>query len=384
MTIMNTELIELCQQLVRIPSVNPQDQPCTGEPYGETRIAAFVAEWFARYGLPTQRQIIKPGRENVVVRAAGRDRSRAMVLTAHLDTVDVKDMTVEPFAGELRDGRIYGRGACDDKGPLAALMIAFRDRVTAGNLPCDLILLASGGEEYDMSGASHFAQNEGSNISGVILAEPTGLEVIYAHKGVVRLELATHGRSAHSSTPLLGHNAIYAMGRLIPLVEQFGQNLLTRPPQPELGTETLALTIVSGGQQINVIPDICTARIDWRFLPGRTAEQCRDDLGDFLACQTTEPFALRILNHFDPMATDPNHPLVIALQSAARQAGGSGQAKGVAYATDATAFLHLGIPTPVFGPGSAAQAHTKDEFITLADLEQGLAAYRHALETLAL
>jgi len=377
---MSSEVVELCCKLIAQASVNPQEKEYRQTPYGEERMADFVYGWLAGQGLKPQRQRVLAGRENVFAMAEGADRSRTLLLAGHLDTVDVTGMTVEPFEPKIAEGRIYGRGACDDKGPLAALMAAFRDRVRKGGLPWNLVLLATCGEEYDMAGASFFAEHFPGEITAAVFAEPTDLEVIVAHKGVLRLTMRTRGRSVHSSVPERGENAIYTMARAVTRVEQFAADLSRRPGHPALQQETLAVTVVEGGRQINVIPDSCQGRIDWRFLPGRTPRQCREELAEFLNRQMPGQVELELMNEYQPMETNPDHPVVAALLAAAQETAGIRRTASVAYATDASAFHGRSIPTPIFGPGSIHQAHTADEYIEIDQLEKGLAAYRVFLE----
>jgi len=377
---MSNEVVELCQRMVRIPSVNPQDSTDPAEPYGEARMASFVFDWLGEHGLSPQRQTVQPERENVLAMAEGADSSKTLLLTSHMDTVDVKDMTVEPFAASLRQGRIYGRGACDDKGPLAAMMIAFRDRVRQGKLPYNLMFLASCGEEYNMAGANYFTEHLPEKLAGAVFGEPSSLKVVIAHKGVVRLQLETQGRSAHSSRPETGKNAIYPMARAITVVEEFIEGLARAGSHPQLGHEKAAVTIVRGGQQVNVIPDKCEALVDWRILPGRDAQQCRDELAKLLRSRLGDEIKVKLLNQYRPMQTDGTNRLIAALLNAADKAAQIRQTTIATGATDASAFTKLAIPTPVFGPGNTAQAHTQDEYIETTQLEKSLAVYTAFLE----
>ncbi|MCK4629323.1 MAG: M20/M25/M40 family metallo-hydrolase, partial [Sedimentisphaerales bacterium] len=349
MTVMNSEVVELCRRMVAQASVNPQDSGRVDFPYGESRMAAMVADWLNKAGLEVQIQQVQPGRENVLATATGKDTSKTLLLSAHMDTVDVKDMVIEPFDPQIRNERIYGRGTCDDKGPLAAMMIAFRDRVRAGNLPCNLALLASCGEEYDLTGSRYFAEHladisGGGRLYAAVMAEPTELKAVVAHKGVVRLRLVSSGKSAHSSMPSLGKNAIYQMAQALTAVEEFACELAERPGHPRLKTEALSATIVKGGQQINVIPDRCEARIDWRILPGRSPKQCRDELEAVLKAKlrvgqnptlhrSDEPIKVEIINAYDPMETQADHPVVKSLLSAAEKATGASETIVAGYAT---------------------------------------------------
>ena len=373
---MYSEVVQLSQQMVAIPSVNPQDTHTAEPPYGEARMVDFLCDWLGRYNLNCRRQEVLPGRENVLSLAEGSDRSKTLLLSAHMDTVDVEGMTIEPFEPVVREGRLYGRGSCDTKGPLAALMLAFRDRVLSGHLPCNLALLATCGEEFNLLGSGHYAKQAGGDLAAAVFTEPTDLSVVVAHKAVVRLKMTCHGRSAHSSTPHLGDNAIYTMTQAITAVKRYEQTLAAGKPDPLLGTDTLAVTVIEGGRQINVIPDRCQARIDWRMLPGRRPEQCRDELAAVLAEEVPrDKFSLELLSVYNSMQTNASHPLVEALLSAAQKTAHKRTTAAAPYATDASSFADLGLPTCVFGPGDPRKAHTKDEYIEIEQLEKGRLTY---------
>lgn len=343
-------------------------------------MACFVYDWLDEQGLGPQKQEALPARESVLATTEGMDSSKTLLLSAHMDTVDVQDMTIEPFAAEHRDDRIWGRGACDDKGPLAAMMIAFRDRVRRGNLPCNLMLLATCGEEYDMAGVEHFVANFSGKLAGAVFAEPTGLQVVVAHKGVVRLRLETKGKSGHSSTPEDGDNAIYHMARAISEVEGFVEALEQKYSHSMLGHETASVTTVHGGQQVNVIPDRCQAQVDWRILPDRDGQECCDELREVLQGKLADKISVELMQHYRAMQSDVEHPMVGALLDAAERVGSPRQTGSFAGATDASGLWDLGIVTLVFGPGNAAEAHTQDEYIETAQLENGLAAYAAFLD----
>ena len=371
----HSEVVQLCREMVAVGSVNPQDKAVSDDVYGEERMAELVLGWLAGSGLDVELQTVTPGRANVVARVSGVDSSKTLLLTGHMDTVDIKDMTVEPFAAAVRDGRLYGRGSCDTKGPLAAMMIAFRERVRAGQLPCNLVFLATCDEEYGMTGSRFYARHTTEQLAGGVFAEPTGLQTVIAHKGALRLRMRSKGKSCHGSSPQLGVNAIYGMARAVLIAERHADTLGKRQANELLGIETLAVTMVNGGQQINVIPDSCQATIDWRVLPGRKAEQCRAELAEVLAEEGCGEIAVEVLNDFAGMATDADSGLVGRLLAAAKRAGGPGNTTAWAGATDAGSFVDLGIPTPIFGPGRVEQAHTPDEYIEISQLEDGLAAY---------
>lgn len=369
-------MLELCRDMVAIASVNPQGIEAFESPYGEERMAAFIYDWFQRNGLDCQRQEIKPGRANVVATAQGQDASKTLLLCAHTDTVGIEGMTIDPFDPVIRDGKLYGRGSCDTKASLAAMMIAFRERVKRGNLPYHLTLLASCGEEHDMLGAKAYASEQGQRLTGAVFGEPTQLKVVTCHKGSVRLRLICEGKSAHSSMPKLGENAIVKMAQAVTATQNYAERLEAETSHEVLGAETLAVTIIKGGDQINIIPNRCEALVEWRYLPGHQANACQKELAVALGSIAT----VELMNYYDPMETDSRHPMVLALLNATQRACGQRQIDGVKYATDASAFGQCNMATLVLGPGNIAQAHTADEFIEIDQLEKGLAVYQAFLE----
>jgi len=376
---MTKELLKLCQDMVAIASINPQDQPAAASPYGEEDLAKFVHHWLEGQGLNSVLQTVGPRRQNVVAEACGNDKSKTLLLCAHLDTVDVKDMTIPPFDPVIREGRLYGRGSCDTKASLAAMMMAFRHRVHQGNLPYNLALLASCGEEYDTMGADYYLQQTGSQVRAVVIGEPTRLRVVTAHKGIVRFELAAGGKSAHSSNPHLGENAIVKLLPALSAMELFTERLRHQQPHLRLGCETLALTLISGGRQINIIPDHCAARFDWRILPGRDSTLCLEEIRRWLDQSGCADIGVHLLTEFTGMHTDDNHPFVRELTQIAGKVTQHRQTEAVHYATDASAFAGRNIPTPILGPGDIAQAHSACEYVEIEQLAAGLEVYQALL-----
>jgi len=379
---MPSEVVELTKAMVAIPSVNPQDKSLIEPPYSESQIADFICNWLKTNKLDAQLQQIKAGRQNVYSIAEGKNKNKTLLLSAHLDTVDVNKMTIDPFDPQIKDNRLFGRGSCDTKGPLAAMLLAFRDRVNAGNLPCNLAFLATCDEEYTTLGSTHFAKQTGPQISAALFAEPTELKVVTAHKGIVRLLLTCTGKSAHSATPQLGDNAIYTINQAIWAVQLYANKLTYATEHPTLGTETLSLTMIEGGSQINIIPDQCTAKLDWRILPEHDPQSCRNELLQALAEKVTlEKVKLNILSTYNSMQTDPCDPFIQTLLDATEKITQCRQTASVSYATDASAFTHLKIPMAVLGPGNPDKAHTADEFIEIDQLEKGLATYKNFLNS---
>ncbi len=369
---MSNELIDLCQEMISIPSLNPQDRQNFQTPYGEEQMVHFVSDWCKTHSLDAEIQPVANQRNNVIVSAPGQDGSKTLLLCAHTDTVGTDGMTIDPFKPILQDNKLYGRGSCDTKASLACMLLAFHHRVNAGPLPYNLMLLASCGEEHNMIGAKTFAQNHGHTISAAIFGEPTELKTIVCHKGSLRLKVATHGKSVHSSQPDAGRNAIYTMAKEIQKIEAFSHQRQKETDHPLLGHETLAITMMDGGKQLNIIPNQCQAYIEWRYLPKHNANDCREALSKVLE-STTE---INILNYFSPMQTNPDHSMVKQCRQSTDKICHHQKVEGVSYATDASAFDELDFPKIILGPGNIAQAHTKDEFIKLDQLKKGLDVYK--------
>ena len=369
---MLSEAIQLCQQMVKIPSINPQTQTNCQPPYGEQEMVSFVEQWLTAHDLSPDFQTVVPQRDNVYAIAQGEDTTKTLLLCAHTDVVDIEGMTIDPFSGLIEDDKLHGRGACDTKASLATMMIAFRDRVLKGRLPYNLTILASCGEEFNMMGARHFARTHKSSISGAIFGEPTSLNVIRCHKGVLRLTLQCHGQSCHSSTPNRGKNAIFIMAKCITAIEGFAKILSKEPPHSLLGHETISVNVINGGSQFNIIPDKCKASIDWRILPGREIECCIAQLHNHLS-KVTDRFALKPECQFRAMETSGHHDMVLKLHGCAKNISSVSEVTSAPFATDASGFATLNIPTVVFGPGDITQAHTATEYVEINQIDQALA-----------
>lgn len=362
-----------------------------GAVYGEARVTDYLEERFRSWGLPVVRRVAgadQPPRHNLVTWCEGRhgiDAGPLLVFEAHQDTVPVEGMTIPPFTPDSRDGRIYGRGACDVKGPLAAMMAALHRLLREDRRPdATLVLACSVNEEFGCTGARELAALWGSDSAavfqrdpdGVVVAEPTRLNLVTAHKGVTRWRCSTSGVACHSSTPEQGRNAIYAMARVVSALEDYARDTVPGlASHPRLGTPTLSVGLIAGGISVNVVPDACTIEIDRRLLPGEDPEAAYRH-----AVQAATERAGVTAAHEAPYIATPALPDDSNEALAARiEAAASGQAhrplrEAAAYCSDASHFASRW-PTVVFGPGDIAQAHTKDEWITVEQLERGAEIY---------
>jgi acetylornithine deacetylase/succinyl-diaminopimelate desuccinylase-like protein len=321
---------------------------------------------------------VLPGRPNVVGRfATDRPGKPLLIFAPHTDTVSVAGMTIDPFGGEVRDGRVWGRGASDTKGSMAAMLFAIgalREQVAM--LSHEVIFVGLCSEESGQHGAKAFVAEHGAELrrrgAFVIAGEPTGLDAVIAHKGALWLTLTTRGRAVHAAAPDRGESAIYKMMDVLCAARDRLRPALAATPHPLLGPTTLSVGTVNGGSRINIVPDVCRAEIDIRYLPGDETilERVTAELRG--ACPDVE------IEHVisRPMLTDCEHPVLKRLE-----ARGS-QCVGAPWFSDAAIFAHAGIPAIACGPGSIAQAHTKDEFISVADLEKGATFFEGFLRSL--
>src|SRR5581483_6854423 len=231
----------LLRDLVSRPSVNPMGRPLQGPELYEQRVADYLAEFFRELGVAHERQPVAPLRENVVARTDLAGAPRTMLWEVHQDTVPVDQMTIDPFGAKIENGRLYGRGACDVKGGMAAMLAAFarlvRERPAGA---ANVILACTVDEEHTFTGVTHLVQS-GVRADAAVVAEPTQLKIVHAHKGVIRWRLHTAGRSCHSSRPEQGVNAIYRMGRLLVGVERYAERLRASRTDPLLGPPTLSV-----------------------------------------------------------------------------------------------------------------------------------------------
>jgi len=384
--------------LVRRPSVNPMGRDLSGPEYLEGRVTDYLVQRFTAAEIPWARQPVTPGRDNVVARLEATVPDAPTILwDAHQDTVPAEGMTIEPFAPLVRDGRMYGRGACDVKGGMAAMLVAL-DRLRASPLPrrATVVFSATVNEEFGFSGARALARLWGDSptvpadvaarqLCGgrpvtAVIAEPTGLDLVMQHKGAVRWRIRVRGRACHSAFPEQGSNAIYPAGRVIVAIEALAAELLARYPEHPCGPPTLNLGTIRGGAGVNLVPDLAVLEVERRVLPGESPVVARDEVIARIAaaCESAtvehdSPF-LESAGLADASADQTAAAWIESLASAVRAAGGHGRRTAARYGTNASVFAEAGVPSVVFGPGSIAQAHTADEWIELAQVDAAATA----------
>lgn len=377
-------LVDTLRDLIRINSVNAFYD---GGP-GEAGVATYIQNYFGAHGIETWYQAILPAtehcgpRSNLIARIAGKDPSRRIVLEAHMDTVSIQGMTIPPFDPVVKDGRMYGRGSCDTKAGLAAMMHAIKDVHQSGNAPaCEVWLAAVVDEEFSFRGALGFVEEYRAD--AVIVAEPTELRLVTASKGVLRWRIKVRGKSAHSSRCHLGVNAITHMARIVLAFEE-EQSRLTQYGHPLLGPPSVNVGKIQGGVQVNFVPDECVIEIDRRLLPSEPVETVWTYYEQLLDRLRVSHADLNVQME-PPLLVDPawsvvpSESIVITAADVLRRMECNPEPTGVPFGSDASKFGRAGIPTIIFGPGSIDQAHAAVEYVDLKQVEQASQFYREFL-----
>jgi len=369
------QLRQLAADLVKIPSENPLDGPL-GEGRGEAALADFVCSLLREAGVDCELVEALPGRPSVLARLPG-EGEEAIWFDAHLDTVSAVGMEFEPYIGRIEGDVLYGRGAADDKGSLAAMVAALlRVAKRETRPPATVILTATADEEHGMQGLERLLQ-AGVTARAAIVGEPTGLKVVVAHKGVARFTITTTGKAAHGSNPDAGVNAIYKMARVVEALEAYAKGGVGTEVHPILGRGTLSVGVIRGGEYVNVVPDRCVIDIDRRILPGEEGRRAVPELRSYLtnALEDVELEVSALSRSIPGLDLSGEHPLAQAALAAVKEVTGKPALGGMAGATHAGPLSQTGIPSLVLGPGAMGQAHTSTEELDLNQLEQAADIY---------
>jgi len=364
---------ELLTQLVACPSVNPNRQKILGPPFGEERLVSLLDDLLRSWGARTRVADVAPGRPNFIATFAGKDERRSLMLEAHSDTVDADRMMAAPFEPAIRDGRLYGRGACDAKGAMAAMLMAIKSVLEKdGRPPITLHFVSCADEERGANGARRLME-DGFRADGCVVGEPTEMKIICAHKGAVRTRITTEGVAAHSSEPSRGVNAIHKMVAVLQSLENIVQPELDKINHPLLGKPTLSVGTIQGGTQVNVVPAACTIEVDRRLVPGETRESAVRQIMDALKFQTG--LSCEEIEYYPPLEQSSTSPLARQVESACRRELGHAEFAVAAWASDAGVFAAAGIPSVLFGPGSVLRAHTQEEYVELDEVVAACRVY---------
>lgn len=375
-----TPAAKLLRDLIALPSVNPALVPAGDPRAGEKRVALHLAAIAMKAKLDVEFQTVLPRRSNVlaVLRPRGRVRRR-IVLAPHMDTVGVS--SDEQFQPATRNGRLYGRGACDTKGSVAAMLSALLTVARSARRPAttEIVFCALIDEEVHQAGSRGFLRS-GLRADLAIVGEPTRCQVVTAHKGDLWLQLETRGKAAHGARPELGRNAVHAMAKIVDLLETDYAASLRRRRHPLLGHATINVGAILGGRQPNIVPDQCAIKIDRRTIPGEQDAVVKRDLLRFLRQRGHRVSMIDSKGEAPAPALQTDQRLLLVGQFL--RAAGQSKGAGVDFFTDAGVLSAGGIPSVVFGPGDIAQAHTPDEWIALSQLERATAVLTRFLSSL--
>jgi len=360
------ETLDLARALVAIDSRNPT--LVTGAP-GERAAAALLADTLRQWGFDADVHEAAPGRPNVI--ASTGDGERTLLLAGHLDTVGTEGMVHEPFAADVREGKLYGRGSADMKGGIAAMCAAAARSAAAAR--CRVIVAAVCDEEYESLGMRALLAR-GIRADAAIVAEPTRLAICPAHRGFVWLLLRFRGRAAHGSRYDIGVDAIRHAGHFLVELDDIDSMRLPHHTHPLLGRGSVHASTISGGAGLSTYPEECVLRIERRTLPGETAEdvlaECRaalERVGERVSGlhATVELVAAQL-----PSDVDPAAPIVSALSGALTAEGLPPNVEGMSAWTDAALLNEAGIPAICFGPGDISLAHAAEEYVPVMEIER--------------
>jgi succinyl-diaminopimelate desuccinylase len=348
---------------------------------GELETAKVIQAEFARAGIKSDVDVWDNNRANIIAHIPSTGRKAPLIFACHIDVVGPGEGKWQhlPFDAVETDGKIYGRGSTDMKGGVASSATAIIEVVKSGiKLQGDIIFMGCAGEETDSSGAEKFVKNYNlPKPAGVVIPEPTDFLIVTAHRGLLWLEITTNGRSAHSSTPHLGINAIYSMQSVLSELRNFK---IDYQPNELLGGCSMSINTIAGGNAFNVVPDKCTIGVDIRTVPGQNYDSIINDIKKiFTGLKSKNPeFDAQIstIREAHPLLTDNDSDFVRDFCGAVSIP----KTSAVGFTTDGPFFAALGVPVAIFGPGKPQICHQPDEFIEIKDLQTGADYYKKLIQ----
>jgi acetylornithine deacetylase len=374
-------ILDMLKELVATNSVNPT----VGRGPGEAAIAWLLRDRLNSIGvLKVRTQPVADGRSNVIGILKGSGGGRSLMLNGHMDTVGVDGMTIDPFKPSIQNGLLHGRGACDMKGALAAMIGAVKSVIDSRmKLRGDLIFSAVVDEEYKSIGIKKLVQEYKADAA--IVGEPTNMRVATAHKGFVWIEIEVKGKAAHGSVPEKGIDAIAHAAKIISATERLERELGSKV-HPLLGTPKIHASTIQGGTDWSIIPERCVLRLERRTLPGETLKSAMIEIEEILKTikQENTDFNAVARSPYDmpPLETPESERIVqLARQALAKRTGTEAAVIGVPYWTDGALLSTLAsIPTCLFGPGDIGVAHSADEYITIESVVNSAHVYSSIIE----
>lgn len=366
--------VSILEDLIRIESVNPHFD---SEAQGEKKVADYIEKRMQTAGIPVRRQPVFSGRDNLIIELRTGKSVPTLLFESHMDTVSLGSM-VDPLKPKYQDGKLYGRGACDTKGTLAGMIYTIEQcALNPERLNADILFCATVDEEHEYHGLRVFMSLE-MPVDGAVVGEPTEMGIVIAHKGCVRFTVQTHGKAAHSSMPQEGDSAVYQMMEVLRFIREEIEPELARQHHPLCGSPTIVVGTIRGGTQINIVPESCTVEIDRRIIPGERPDEVLADFTTRLeAYAKGRGIRMTVSELLLDWALDTpaNAPIIPYARKAAQALGIEDEPVGVPYSSDASKLQRKGIPTIVFGPGSIAQAHSREEWVPVHEVEQAAEFY---------
>ncbi len=360
--------IQLLERLVAIDSVNPALVPGAA---GESRIAEFVAGWMAGdAGIRVEIEYAAAGRPNVIGIIPGTSGGRSLMLNAHMDTAGSLACMRDPFCPRVENGRLYGRGAYDMKGSLAAVLIAAAE-IARNPIDGDLIVTAVCDEEYASIGTASVLKRWRADAA--IVTEPTGLDVCIAHKGFVWMDVESEGVAAHGSRPDLGVDAIADMGPVLVGIGELDRALRSTRRHALLGSGSIHASLITGGEELSTYPAHCRLSVERRTVPGETAEQAQREIAEILARaaggERISKYTLRTTLERRPFEVGEDEDIVSTVRRVIHTATGrEPRLYGETPWFDSALISGAGIPCVIFGPGGGG-AHADVEYSELNDVK---------------
>jgi acetylornithine deacetylase len=356
--------LESLKNLIRINSINPELVP---DGPGEVQIAEHIAGELEKLGLQPQVQELKPKRCNAVAVLKGSGGGRSLMFNGHMDTVGVEGMK-EPFSAEIRDGKLYGRGAQDMKGSLAAMLAAFKALVDSRvHLKGDLVFAAVADEEHGSIGTEAISRSHKTDAA--VVTEPSGLEIGLAHRGFDVFEITTRGFATHGSLYQDGIDANMHMGRILAELDRLSQSLLDGPKHPLVGPPSLHIPVIKGGQGLFIYSDKCSISVERRTLPDERHEDVINEMASILTKvrqeDETVDAALKEVMHRDGYEISREAEIVkILTETSSRVLHGEPVYTGHQWWEDSALLGEAGIETVIFGPKGAG-AHSYEEWVDI-------------------
>ncbi len=365
-------VISLTQKLIGFNTINP--------PGNEKELAKYVGNILSENGFDVEYILFEENRLHVIAEKGLSETVHPVVLSGHLDTVPLgaKKWSIDPFTGEIIDGKLYGRGSTDMKGGIAAIVVAAIQSFANGSPKGGVRLVITAGEELGCQGAQHLAKTykKWGKASGLVIAEPTSNIPVIGHKGGLYMNVSTTGITAHSSMPELGVNAIYKAAKAISVIENFN---FEAEKDTLLGLPTINVGKMSGGMNLNSVPDHAEFTIDVRSTTKvnhtKIIQKLKKELGD--------DANIEILVNLPPVSTKENEPFVQLIYDACKvDRTDKEYPKALPYLTDGSVLQKAfnGVPTIILGPGEPEMAHQTDEFCYIKKIEEAVEIYKTIID----